>query len=202
MKVSFKQQISHICRAAYCELRKISSVRHYLSTEATKILVSSFVLSRIDYGNALLAGLPKNLLEKLQRVQNSAARVISRTRQRDHITPVLKSLHWLPVQSRIEYKLASNCFSFFSGTGPRYFSDILETYTPSRELRSSSDNRLLRLPTVRTKSFGQRAFSFQGPSVWNNIPFLVRHSSTSHSFKKGLKTFLFQQNFDSVPILH
>ena len=126
---------------------------------------------------------------------DSAARVISRTRKRDHITPVLKSLHWLPVQSRIEYKLASNCFSFVSGSGPQYFSDILEIYTPSRDLRSSSDGRLLRVPTARTKAFGQRAFSFQGPTAWNKLPFQIRHSSSPDSFKRGLKTCLFKQNF-------
>ena len=191
--LSFKQHVSNVCKAAYLEIRKISSIRHFLSTEATKTLVCAMVLSRLDYCNSLLAGLPKCLLDKLQKVQNSAARLVCRSSRRDHITPLLRSLHWLPIQSRIDYKLASICFSYVSGSAPQYLSEVLHVYTPSRQLRSSADSRLLRIPTVRTKGFGQRSFSFQGPTIWNKQPFSTRHSPSATSFRTSTKTNLFKQ---------
>jgi hypothetical protein len=72
---------------------------------------------------------------------------------------------------------------------------LLHTYTPSRQLRSSTDSRILRLPTVRTKSFGQRSFSYQAPCIWNPLPFSLRHSASSSSFRSSLKTYLFQKSF-------
>ena len=190
--LTFEKHISNICRIAYLELRRISSVRHYLSTEATKTLVCAFVLSRIDYCNSLLAGVPKYLLDRLQKIQNNAARLILRTSKYDHITPMLHSLHWLPVSSRIEYKLSTLVFSAVSGTGPAYLSELLQLYTPSRQLRCSSDTRIFRTPIVRTKTYGERSFLYKAPRVWNDLPHMLRHSTTTTSLKSGLKTHLFK----------
>ena len=99
--LSFQQHVFRTCQI-YFELRKINSIRHYLSQVAVKTLTSAFVLSRIDYCNSLLAGCPKQLIHKLQKVQNNAARFICRTPKFDHISPVLHTLHWLPVGQRIE----------------------------------------------------------------------------------------------------
>ena len=189
--LSLQQHVSNICRSAYLELRRISSVRHYLSADATKTLVCAFVLSRIDYCNSLLAGLPLYLLHKLQRIQNNAARLVLRCSKFEHVTPLLHSLHWLPISDRINYKLATLSFSVVSGTAPDYLSDLLHLYTPSRPLRSSSDTRILVPATVRTKTYGERSFSFQAPSVWNNLPPALRHSKCTESFKTKLKTHLF-----------
>ena len=106
--LSFQQHVSRICQICYFELRRINSIRHCLSQDALKTLISAFVLSRIDYCNSLLAGCPKQLIHKLQKVQNNAARLICRTSKFDHISPVLHILHWLPVEQRIEYKLPLN----------------------------------------------------------------------------------------------
>ena len=91
-----------VCRSAYSELRRISTIRHLLSVDSTKTLVSVFVLS----------GCPKHLLEKLQKVQNTAARLVLKAHKRDHVSPLLRTLHWLPIQARIEYKLLTLCHSF------------------------------------------------------------------------------------------
>ena len=96
------------------ELRRISAIRHYLSEDVTKKLLCAFVLSRLDYCNSLLAGCPKYLLSKLQKVQNNTARLISRTTRSAHVTPMLHSLHWLPIEQRIEYKLSLLCFQIIS----------------------------------------------------------------------------------------
>ena len=191
--LSLQQHVSNICKSAYLELRRISSVRHYLSTDATKTLVCAFVLSKIDYCNSLLAGLPQYLLRKLQRIQNNAARLVLRRSKFEHVTPLLHSLHWLPVSERIDYKLSTLSFAVTSGSAPGYLSDLLHLYTPSRLLRSSSDTRLLQLPSVKTKTYGERSFSFQAPSVWNTLPLSLRHADSLSAFKSNLKTHLFSK---------
>ena len=91
------------------------------------------------------------------------------------------------------YKTASLCFKSLDSSCPQYLSDLLHLYTPSRQLRSSSDTRLFRIPSVRTKTYGQRAFAYQAPSVWNELPHSLRHSPSLQSFKTNLKTHLFPQ---------
>ncbi|KAK7098126.1 hypothetical protein V1264_002486 [Littorina saxatilis] len=191
--LSFQKHISNICKSAYLELRKISSVRHYLTTDATKTLVCSLVLSKIDYCNSLLAGLPKYLLDRLQRIQNNAARLVFKSSKYEHATPLLHSLHWLPITKRIEYKLSSLSFAVVSGSAPEYFSELLNLYTPSRQLRSAADTRLFRLPTVQTKTCGERSFAYQAPVTWNRLPLPLRHTDSLTTFKTNLKTHLFQR---------
>ena len=91
------------------------------------------------------------LLEKLQHVQNSAARLVLKAHKQDHVSPLLRTLHWLPIQARIKYKLSTLCHSFFSDTAPVYLSGLLRVYSPSRQLRSFSDSRTLRIPHIKTK---------------------------------------------------
>ena len=99
--LSMKEHTNFICKTAFLEIRRISTIHHYLTDYAAKTLVVSLVLSRIDYCNSLLAGLPQSLVGKLQRVQNSAARLVVRALPHVHITPILRHLHWLPVRARI-----------------------------------------------------------------------------------------------------
>ena len=186
--ISFQQHVSRTCQICYFELRRISSIRHYLSQDALKTLISTFVLSRIDYCDSLLTGCPKQLIHKLQKVQNNAARLIGRTPKLHHISPVL---HWLPVEQRIEYKLLLLAFKVVNNDGPSYLSDLLKFYIPSRQLRSSSDTRLLRIPSFRLKSFVQRKFSYQASVLWNSLPIALRHSSSTSAFKSALKMHLF-----------
>ena len=112
-------------------------------------------------------------------------------RKFDHIFPVLHTLHWLPVEQRIEYKLLLLAFKSVKNDGRSYLSDLLKFYIPSRQLRSSSDTRLLRIPSFRLKSFGQRKFSYQTSVLWNSLPISLRHSSSTLAFKSALKTHLF-----------
>jgi hypothetical protein len=194
--MSLDKHIANICRSAYFEIHRISSIRRYLSMQTTNTLVCAFVLSKLDYCNALFAGCPLYLIDQLQKIQNSAARLVLKARKRDHVTPLLRELHWLPVQQRINYKLSTLCFSFFSGTSPSYISDLLKPYAPSRQLRSSSDDRILCIPRTRTKTYGQRTFSFCAATQWNSLPKHLRHSETVSTFKRALKTHLFKQHFD------
>ena len=138
---------------------------------------------------------PQYLLHRLQRVQNAAARLTVKASNSDHTTLILHSLHWLPVAARIEYKVSSLCYSSLSDSGPEYLSKVLRIYTPSRQLRSSSDNRILCVPSVKTKTFGQRSFSYAGPVVWNKLPYDIRSSQSKTSFKLALKTHLFSTHY-------
>ena len=100
-KLSIKQQVSKICQSAYLELSRISSIRHVLTVDATETLVTSLVLSRLDYCNSLLSGIPQQLIDKLQKVQNCSARLILKTSKCTHVSPLLAKLHWLPIAQRI-----------------------------------------------------------------------------------------------------
>ena len=183
------KHVTNICRSAYVELRRISSIRHLLIVNATKTLLFAFVLSKLDYCNSLLSGSPPFILDKLQRGQNSAARSVMKSRKCDHVQPLLRNLHWLRVRSRIDYEISSLCFNTFTNSSPVCIAQLPSVYTPSRHIRSSSD---IRIPFVKSKSFGERAFSFTGPSKWNLLPYGLRHSESSPAFETALKTHLFR----------
>ena len=195
--LTMKQQVDRICQTAYFEIRRIGSIRQFLTIEATKILVTSLVLSRLDYCNFLLAGIPQKLVNKVRRVMNCTARLVCKAPKCENVNPLLVDLHWLPVERRVEYKIATICYNVITGTAPPYLSDLLELYTPSRTLRSSADTRIFRMPNRRKRFQAQRAFSFIGPSIWNNLPFSVRHAQTLSAFKSQLKTHLFSISYSN-----
>lgn len=189
--LTMQAHVSSLIKSVNYELRRISSIRHYLTTQATQTLVCSFVLSRLDYCNALLAGCPDTLLARLQKLQNNAARLVLKIPKTDHITPHLRNLHWLPIKDRIKYKIACLTFGAVNSTGPQYLSDLVSVYTPSRSLRSQSDASTLCVPRIRAKTFGQRSFSFNAPSIWNGLPFNLRSIESVQSFRNNLKFHLF-----------
>ena len=193
--LSMQQHITKTCQAAYIEVRRISSIRHYLTLDATKTLVSTSILSRLDYCNSLLIGCPRKLLRPLQQVQNSAAKLIFKAKRSQHCTPLLKELHWLPIEQRITYKAACLCYQIISGTAPQYLSELLQLYVPSRSLRSAADDRIFRVPKFKRDKHGGRAFTYSAVKIWNSLPSSVRYSPSLPSFKANLKTFLFQQSF-------
>ena len=114
--------------SSFLELRRISSIRHVLTVDATKTLVTSLVLSRLDYCNSLLSGIPQQLIDKLQKVQNCSARLIFKTSKCTHVSPLLAKLHWLPIAQRIDYKISSLCYDVVSDTAPLYLSDLFCLY--------------------------------------------------------------------------
>ena len=122
------------------------SIRQHLYAEVTRTLVPSLVLSRLKYCNAPLAGSPRVLLDKIQRVINCSARLIYKASKSAHVTPLFFGLHWLPISSRIQHKIALTCFHIVPGTAPPYLTELLHLYSPSRSLRSASDTRIIRVP--------------------------------------------------------
>ncbi|KAK7112358.1 hypothetical protein V1264_011827 [Littorina saxatilis] len=186
--LSMQTHISFIIKTLFFHLRRIASIRCYLTPDACVKLVVSLIFSRLYYCNSLLAGLPASSIHGLQRVQNAAARLVLKKRKRDHIPPPsrLRSLHWLPVNTRISCKCLND-------SAPEYLQSSLDLYTqPSdRPLRSAADPLRLHIPRSKLASAGQRTFPSAGPSIWNSLPLELRQSPSLDAFKSRLKTQFF-----------
>ena len=189
--LSMQNFVSQTAKSCYYHLRRISLIRKHLTTEATVKLVLCLIMSRIDYCNSLPSGVNQSYIHTLQRIQNNAARLILIKKKTDHISPLLTQLHWLPVQKRILYKLDTICYKCLNNAAPDYLTSLLNSYKPSRTLRSASDPLTLKTPHTKLSSYGPRAFSVSGPLSWNNLPLSVRQQPTFSSFKTSLKTHLF-----------
>jgi len=134
-------------------------------------------------------------IQKLQRAQNSIARIVTGTRQSEHITPVLARLHWLKITEQIEYKVALLTLKALTTGKPDYLSDQLQLCAPVRQLRSSNRKNRHYLNSHRT-TFASRAFPNAAPVVWNNLPHhLTDDLSCPASFRCNLKTYLFSKSF-------
>ena len=143
-------------------------MRKFLTKDSAIKVTHAFVTSRLDYCNSLLYGISKSLSDRLQLVLNTAARIVTRTRVRNRTTPVLKSLHWLPIVQRCAFKIALLTFKILHGMAPSYLTDLIKYHFPSRNLRSECDIQL-KVPKVKTSS-GSRAFVVAAPSLWNSLP--------------------------------
>ena len=156
----------------------------------------AFVSSRLDYGNSLLYGIAQGHLDRLQRVQNSAARLITGEWKFCHITPILQDLHWLPMRQRIDYKEASLVYKCLHGQAPSYLAECCASkVTRGMTLTAASSNQL-HVPRTHTK-IAERAFHVAGPTVWNSLPKEIRNPDLPLStFHKTLKTVLFNRAYN------
>ena len=193
--MSMKDHIDKICQVGFHQLYRLRQIRKYFAQKTMESLVHSFITSRIDYGNAMFYGLPDCSINKLQRLQNAAARLIVCKSKRSSISAILKDLHWLPVKYRINYKITLLVFKCLNGCGPKYLCDLLKKPPKTRTLRSSSDSLKLVVPLVKTETFGKRSFRFAAPTEWNELPYHIRNCDNVEHFKKSLKTHYFKQAF-------
>ncbi len=126
--LSFSSHVKAVTKSAYYHLKNIARIRSFVSSQDLEKLVHAFITSRVDYCNVLL---PKKTIRQLQLIQNAAARILTRTRTSEHITPVLRSLHWLPVTFRIDFKVLLLIYKSLNGLGPKYIADMLIEYKPN-----------------------------------------------------------------------
>lgn len=193
--LTLESHISQVCKSSTNAIRLIGRVRKYLNQKQAESLIHAFVISRLDNCNSLFFGLPEYQLKKLQLIQNTAARLVTIKKKREHITPVLKQLHWLPIQQRIQYKILLLTYKALNGSSPVYISELLSYSNPNRLLRSSN-KCLLQVPASRTSSHGDRAFSISAPRLWNTLPLDIKKAESVQTFKKLLKTHLFKIYFN------
>jgi len=153
-----------------------------LNRTVANTVACSIVSTRLDYCNSLLIGTSEKNIQRLQRVQNTLARVVASKRKYDHIKPVLRELHWLPVAQRVQYKVALVTHKVLSTGQPPYLHNLINAYKPSRPLRSD-DKRQLSRPTGLLSAMGDRTFTRASASVWNRLPEDVRISDNLKCFK-------------------
>ena len=196
--LSMTCQISNTRKNLIFVLKNIAHIRPFLTQNATEKLILSLIFSKIDYCNSLYFGTTSSNIQRLQSIQNNAARLVVNKKGRQHeARPILKELHWLPIEQRIEYKAATLVFKCLNGTAPEYLQSLVSVRRPSRSLRSSADTTALDIPRSRLRT-GERSFQFFGPKVWNSLPPSLRASPTIGIFKRHLKTFLFCKAFPDV----
>ena len=192
--LNFDKQTDNLVRTSFFQLRLLAKVKMFLSRHDLEKAIHALISSRLDYCNALYVGVSQSSLSGLQLVQNAAARLLTNTNRREHITPVLNSLHWLPVQYRIDFKLLMFVFKALNGLAPSYLSELLTVREPGGALRSSNQ-LLLEVPRSKYKHRGDRAFSVAAPRLWNKLPAEIRLASDLGLFKSRLKTYLFRMAF-------
>ena len=191
--LSMKDHINKVCQIGFHQIYRLKQIRNYFDRDSIENLVHSFVTCHIDYGNALMFGLPDITIAKLQRLQNAAARLIVQQSKYDthSITSILKDLHWLPVKFRIKYKICLLVYKCLNGYGLDYLRELLAFPPRVRTLRSSSDQLLLHVPRMKTETYGKRSFKYAAPTTWNEVPSDIRNIDSIETFKKRLKTHYF-----------
>ena len=193
-QLNFEAHIKHLCKTSFFHLRNISKLRSTLTLPDAEKLIHAFISSRLDYCNALFIGIPNKNLQRLQYIQNCAARILMRVRKYDHITPTLRSLHWLPIAYRTQFKISPLTHQCLYGNAPPYLKELLERKPDTRCLRSSNTNLLI-TPDTNLRTMGDRAFCHSAPCLWNDLPEHLRAPQSINVFKNGLKTYLFKKAF-------
>jgi hypothetical protein len=194
--LSYDHQLKSVGKTCYYQLRQIRLVCRRLDPDLIKSVLQAFISSRLDYCNSLYTGLPAYRLNYLQRIQNSAARVYSKTGKHDHITPVLHDLHWLPVASRVRFKIGVFAYKAHCGQLPPYLRDLCREVSSVHGylLRSVTQHDLSVVRTA-TARYGDRTFQVAAADVWNELPVSLRSAGSVASFCHQLKTFLFLQAY-------
>ena len=167
--LNLNKHIYNTCRPVYMHLRRINSIRPYLTEESVKTLIQSVVISRLDYCNCIFVGMPLNSIRKLQMTHNAAAHVVQKPPPRAHMTPILRQLHRLAVVKRCQFKLLAITFKSLHDDAPEYIQNLLNRYNPRRQLRSVNDT-LLTPNRNRTVKYGRRLMDTAAASLWNTLP--------------------------------
>jgi hypothetical protein len=194
--LTMHQFVNAIVSRCFAALRQLRAVRRYVSASVMQSLVTSLILTRLDYCNSVLFGLPAIQIRRLQAVQNAAARLVFGIRRSEHITDALIDLHWLRVAERIRFKVAVMVFKSLHGSSPCYLNTFVPCSSASGRtgLRSAASHRLL-VPRCRLSTVGARSFPVAGANVWNSLSSHVVSAPSLSVFRSRLKTFLFSSSY-------
>lgn len=189
--MNMSSQVTSLCRSINFTLWNTSRVRRFIDQDSCNHAMRALILSKLDYANSLLSGCSMSNITRLQRLQNRSARIIFQVAKHHSSAPLLKTLHWLPVDKRIAFKTLLHVHKSLNGQAPAYLTDCLSVYIPGREgLRSANDTTRLVTPTTH-RLVGSGSFSVSGPKLWNDLPPTIRSCNNITAFKCQLKTHLF-----------
>jgi hypothetical protein len=197
-EMKLKTHVNNMCKSGFFHIRNLSAIRNILDRDSAKMATHAFITSTLDYGNSLLCGLPKTRLNKLQILQNAAARVVINAKRSDQLsmTAVRRDLHWLPVEARIKFKTLSMAWKAYNGAGPEYINELLIKKHSLCDLRSNNAH-LFEVPATKLVTYGDRAFQKAAPVMWNELPIELRRIQTFNTFKNKLKTHLFSKYYNT-----
>jgi hypothetical protein len=194
--LSMSKHIGNVCKTVNFHIRNLWRIRRFITQDACHHAVRALILSRIDYANSLLYGARQVDIQRLQRLQNKAARLVFACGRDQSSDGLLQSLHWLPVRQRITFKILLYTFKCLNNLAPSYLVDLIKLLTDDvshgyrHRLRSSSDATKLIVPRSKKRA-GDNSFAVIAPKLWNDIPVAIRESASVLIFKKRLKTYLF-----------
>ena len=200
-KFSFTNHVNSVVKSSFTSLRDLHRIRHFLSYDVSIMVANALVSSRLDYCNSLFRSLSSKNITRLQNIQNCLARFVSGVSRFSHVSPILKSLHWLPVQQRIIFKTLLLTYKFLTTGKPKYFAPYLSLYTSAVKTRRSNPEKMfLNVPFYsssvhKSKVHFNKSFSYDAPKLWNDLPLEIRTAPTLSCFKRRLKTYLFQKSF-------
>ena len=181
-QLTFSPQISMIISQSYKQIYNIGQIRKYLTVEDLRTLVQSLIVSKLDNCNSLLFGVSEYEIGRLQKLQNSCARLIHGKKKNESVSAILFDLHWLPIKPRIYFKILLFVFKFFKNKTPTYINECLHVTNP--------ENYTLEIQRTNT-SYGDRAFQNCAPRLWNSLPPNIKAIQSIDLFKKHLKHYLF-----------
>jgi len=210
-ELSMTNHISSVSKSCFLSIRDLRRIRNTLDFTTAHTIATSLIHTKLDYCNSLFLNLPKSQLGRLQLILNSSARAVSKTPKYSHISPVLKSLHWLKIEQRVEYKIISTTYKTLQSKKPSYLHNLLNINT-NRLTRSSDVVTLQRPPVLSRLKLTDRSFTHHAPVLWNGLPKHLRQPTSCNShinqtnftpplalswsqFHSHLKKFLFHRSF-------
>lgn len=199
--LSLSRHVSAVTSACFYHIRDLCRIKRYIDKSALLLLANALVRSRLDYCNSLFQTISRKDKTRLQRVLNTLCRIVTGASRFKSTTPILKSLHWLPIEFRIKFKCCLLIYKILNTGYPKYLNSCLQPYTSSRSTRMSNPElNLLATPFFNSrihtsKSQLENSFYYSAPRLWNTLKLEIRSAPSISSFKSMLKTFLFQQAF-------
>ena len=192
-KLTFNKHITSVIQSSNYHLRSIRHIRPLISLDLAASLSRCLILSKLDYCNSLLYNISQSELHRLQSIMNKAARItldIPLTSTTHHNNDNLATLHWLPMQFRVPFKIAVITYKILSTAQPSYLNQLTSVKTLNRTLRSSS--AIVLQNSTPSTNISSRAFRYSAPTIWNSIPPSIRNSPSLSTFKSNLRTFYYQ----------